>query len=117
MAQAPDHPSLWRPSMFAITWQFATWLGVGLVVFSGLCLDQADYAAMGPPLAMIAAVIVLSELRPIVMSRIDGNPVSISLAFVFAALYVWGLYPALMLMTLSVVISELLQRKPKPSTA
>lgn len=112
MAQARDHPSLWRPGMFAITWQFATWVGGGLVVLSALSLDRADYEAMGTPLAMIAAVIVLSELRPIVMSRLDGNPVSISLAFVFAALYVWGLYPAVMLMTLSVVMSELLQRKP-----
>ena len=46
------------------------------------------------------------------MSRLEGNPVSISLAFVFAAMYVWGLAPALVLMTGSAILSELLQRKP-----
>ena len=41
---------------------------------------------MGAPFAMLVAVILLSELRPVVMTRLEGNPVSISLAFVFAAL-------------------------------
>ncbi|MEZ5186718.1 MAG: EAL domain-containing protein [Candidatus Nanopelagicales bacterium] len=75
-------------------------------------LSPAAMDAMGVPLLMIAAVIVLSELRPIVMTRLVGNPVSISLAFVFAAMYLWGLYPAVLLYAGSVLLSELLQRKP-----
>jgi diguanylate cyclase (GGDEF)-like protein len=67
---------------------------------------------MGLPLLMIAIVITLSELRPIVMTRLAGNPVSISLAFVFAALYLWGLYPALLLHAAAALLAELLQRKP-----
>ncbi len=108
----PTHPSVWRPSLFAVTWQACTWLGWSLVILSVLRLSPAALQAMGPPLLMIAAVIVLSELRPIVMTRLVGNPVSISLAFVFAAMYLWGLYPAVLLHAGATLLSELLQRKP-----
>ena len=104
-------PSLWRPSMFAITWQVCTWVGCGLVAYSVGHLDPSDWLAMGAPMAMIAAVVLLSELRPIVMTRLPGNPVSISLAFVFATLYIWGLYPALVLQAASVLVSEIVARK------
>lgn len=110
-APADERPSLWRPSLFALTWQVCTWLGWGLVVLSVARLNSAAVTAMGLPLLMIAAVIALSELRPIVMTRLVGNPVSISLAFVFAALYLWGLYPALVLHAGATVLSELLERK------
>jgi diguanylate cyclase (GGDEF)-like protein len=103
---------LWRPSLFSLTWQGCTWIGWALVVLSLSQLDPEALKAMGFPLLMIGAVIVLSELRPIVMSRLVGNPVSISLAFVFAALYLWGLYPAVALHAGAVLLSELLQRKP-----
>ena len=63
-------------------------------------------------MVMIAAVVLLSELRPIVMTRLAGNPVSISLAFVFATMYLWGLYPALVLQAAAVLLSEMLERKP-----
>lgn len=105
-------PSLWRGSLFAVTWQACTWLGWALVAVSVVALSPADLSAMGPPLLMIAAIIVFGELRPIVMTRLAGNPVSMSLAFVFAAMYLWGLYPAVVLHAGAVLLSELLQRKP-----
>jgi diguanylate cyclase (GGDEF)-like protein len=112
MANARSQPSLWRPSMFAFTWQVSTWLGWSLVISSVIAQGPGTMKAMGAPLGMLVAVIVLSELRPVVMTRLEGNPVSISLAFVFAAMYVWGLAPALVLMAGSVILSEILQRKP-----
>ncbi|HYO86586.1 MAG TPA: hypothetical protein VES01_09055, partial [Dermatophilaceae bacterium] len=96
-------PSLWRPSMFSATWQLCTWLGCGLVALSVWQLSPAAWQDMGPPMAMITVVVLLSELRPIVMTRLPGNPVSISLAFVFATLYIWGLYPALVLQAAAVL--------------
>ncbi|HNE89988.1 MAG TPA: EAL domain-containing protein [Actinomycetota bacterium] len=75
-------------------------------------MTPADLGLMGEPLAMIAAILIFSELRPIVMTRLIGNPVSISLAFVFAAMYLWGLYPAVLLYAASIALSEILQRKP-----
>jgi len=108
----PAHPSLWRPSLFSAVWHACTWIGWAVVVLSIVRLTPADLRLMGEPLAMIAAILVFSELRPIVMTRLTGNPVSISLAFVFAAMYLWGLYPAVLLYAGSVVLSEILQRKP-----
>lgn len=108
----PPRSSLWRPSLFALTWHASTWIGWAIVVLSIGRLTAADLTAMGAPLLMIIAVVVLSELRPIVMTRLVGNPVSISLAFVFAALYLWGLYPAVLIFAGAVLLSELLQRKP-----
>lgn len=108
----PPRPSLWRPSLFALTWQVATWVGWAIVVLSIARLSPADLRVMGAPLLMILAVVVLSELRPIIMTRLVGNPVSISLAFVFAAMYLWGLYPAVLVYAGSVLLSEIMQRKP-----
>jgi diguanylate cyclase (GGDEF)-like protein len=98
--------------MFSVTWQASTWLGWAIVVLSVVRLSPEALQAMGEPLLMIAAVIVISELRPIVMTRLIGNPVSISLAFVFATMYLWGLYPAVLLYAGSVLLSEFIQRKP-----
>ena len=109
---AGSRPSLWRPSVFAVTWQVCTWLGCGLVGYSVWVLSPAAWVAMGLPMVMITVVVLLSELRPIVMTRLPGNPVSISLAFVFATLFVWGLYPALVLQAAAVVLSEIVARKP-----
>ena len=111
-SQVPSHPSLWRPSVFALVLQACTWIGWAVVVLSILRMTPADLGLMGEPLAMIAAILIFSELRPIVMTRLIGNPVSISLAFVFAAMYLWGLYPAVLLYAASIVLSEILQRKP-----
>ena len=77
MPAARNVPSLWRPSMFAFTWQLSTWLGWSLVVLSVVALSPSTLEAMGAPLAMVAGIIVLSELRPVVMSRVEGNPVFI----------------------------------------
>ena len=104
-------PPLWRPSLFSLSWWGCTLLGWSLVALAIAQLNSAELQAMGLPLIMIGAVIVLSELRPIVMTRLVGNPVSISLAFVFAAMYLWGLYPAILLHAGAVLLSELLQRK------
>ncbi len=105
------HPSFVRPSLFAFDWQFSVWAGWALILYSVLHLSGGDLRAMGPGLAMITFVVVIGELRPVVMSHTFGNPVSISSAFIFAVLYLWGLAPAILLQALTVIISELLQRK------
>lgn len=98
--------------MFSVAWHVSTWVGLVLLVWAVLSLDHGGLQAMSPQIVMITALIVLSELRPVVMTRLEGNPVSISLAFVFAAMYLWGFAPAVVLMAILVVLSEVLQRKP-----
>ncbi len=109
---ATERPSLLRPSRFAIAWHCAVWIGWALIAWSALQLNIDDLRSMSPQIVMITAIIVLSELRPVVMTRLVGNPVSISLAFVFAAMYLWGFAPAALLLTLSVLLAEVLQGKP-----
>jgi diguanylate cyclase (GGDEF)-like protein len=67
---------------------------------------------MGPAFLITTALVLLAELRPIVMARIDAEAVSIAQAFAFATLYVWGPAPALVLMAVSVLLSEMIERKP-----
>jgi diguanylate cyclase (GGDEF)-like protein len=98
-------------SLFALTWQ-ACGVGLALLVLSLASLSLADLEALAPVLPMIVAIVVVGELRPIVMTRLIGNPVSISLAFAFAALYLWGFATAALLLAGSVLLSEVLQRKP-----
>jgi diguanylate cyclase (GGDEF)-like protein len=112
MAGTASHPSFFRPSLFALTWQACVWIGWAVLVWSVVQLNPDALRAMGAPLAMIVAVVILSELRPVVMTRLVGNPVSIALAFVFATMYVWGIAPAAILMAVSVILGEVLQRKP-----
>ncbi len=111
-AATQTRPSLLRPSMFAVAWNLCTWLGLAIVVVSAFNVGTGALLAMAEPLVMVAVIVGFSELRPIVMTRLVGNPVSISLAFVFAAMYLWGLYPAVLILTFSTVFSEILQRKP-----
>ena len=112
MARSADRPSLLRPSLFAVTWQVSAWVGWAAVAWSAVLMSPGALEAMGAPLAMIVAVVVLSELRPVVMTRLVGNPVSITLAFVFATMYVWGIAPACSSLPGLSSSAELLQRKP-----
>ncbi len=112
MELAPHvRPSLWRPSLFAVTWQFCVWAGWALVALAVIHLSPSSVSAMGAPFLMLATMVVVGELRPIVMTRLVGNPVSMSLAFVFATMYLWGYFPAALLLATAVTVGELLQRK------
>jgi diguanylate cyclase (GGDEF)-like protein len=46
------------------------------------------------------------------MTRYSADPVSVSQAFAFTALYVWGWQPAVVLIAAATLLSELLARKP-----
>ncbi len=109
---ARERPSLWRWSLFALTWQFSFVVGWGLLAIALVTLTPSDIALMGWPLVMVAALVFFGELRPVIASDIyaqDGVP--ISSAFVFAALYLWGFGPAVVLQAVAVLVSELVQRK------
>jgi diguanylate cyclase (GGDEF)-like protein len=103
-----------HPALFLTTWVVSTVVGCTVAVSAVaqmpsmlLRLDGDGSAA----LIAMAILVVIVELRPIMMSRFEGDPISIAPAFVFAALYLWGLVPAATLMALSVFLSEALARK------
>jgi len=109
---ARERPSLWRFSTFALTWQISLWLGWGLLLLGVLQFEMADFSKVGYALEMVAALVILGELRPVVASDSyaqDGVP--ISSAFVFATMYMWGFAPAVILQAVAVLLSEIVQRK------
>jgi len=109
---ARERPSLWRFSMFALTWQISLWLGWGLVLLGVVQFEASNFESVGYALEMIAALVIFGELRPVVASDSyaqDGVP--ISTAFVFATMYMWGFAPAVILQAVAVLLSEMVQRK------
>jgi diguanylate cyclase (GGDEF)-like protein len=101
--------------MFALSWHGSVWLGAALLVWAAYRLAWASPAtleAMAPPLLILLAMVVLSELRPIVAASTwqhDGVP--LSWAFVFGSLYLFGLVPALLLQAVAVLIGQLMLRR------
>jgi diguanylate cyclase (GGDEF)-like protein len=109
---ARERPSLWRWSLFAVTWQLALWVGWGLVLTAVVLYLRSGTHVYGYQLTMVAALVIFGELRPVVASDSyaqDGVPMST--AFVFATLYTWGFVPAIMLQAVAVLLSEMMQRK------
>jgi diguanylate cyclase (GGDEF)-like protein len=103
-----------HPAVFLTTWLVSTVIGctVALVAVSTMPSTMATLDGDGPlALMAMAVLVVIVELRPIMMSRFEGDPISIAPAFVFAALYLWGWVPAVTLMAVSVFLSEALARK------
>ena len=61
---------------------------------------------------LLAVLLVLGELRPVVASGdYDADGVSVSTAFVFAMLLIWGLAPAILFQFLAILMREFLMRK------
>jgi diguanylate cyclase (GGDEF)-like protein len=115
MGSTRERPSLARWSLFALTWHVSVWVGLALVLFAVLGLALAPPASMqnmGPTLFILVAMVTLGELRPVVASSTrESDGVPMSWAFVFAALYLWGFVPAVLLQTLAVVLGQLLLRR------
>ncbi|MGB7980883.1 MAG: EAL domain-containing protein [Candidatus Nanopelagicales bacterium] len=100
------------PAVFVLGWTGSVVFGWGLAVLAVIQLRHLtelppEYL---PPLLTLATLVFIAELRPLVMTQIEGDPISISGAFIFAVLYIWGPWPALVLVAGAVMISELVAR-------
>ena len=82
-----------HPALFLTTWLVSTVVGC-TVAFVAVALMPRTLGRLGwaesAALVTMAILVVIVELRPIMMSRFEGDPISISPAFVFATLYLWG---------------------------
>jgi diguanylate cyclase (GGDEF)-like protein len=104
-------PSLASVSLFALTWHFSVWGGWLLVVLAAVKV-QPVMGRMPAVFWVIAALVLLGELRPVrTAGSYDAQGTVTSTAFVFAILYLWGLWPALLLQAGVTVTSELVKRK------
>ena len=113
---APARPSLWRPSVYAFTWQVCVWGGLVLLAWGAFAVAESvrDGNLLFPQaLIVITAMAVVADLRPLVLGgRFDHQGVPITYAFVFASLYLWGLPTALLVQALAVCAGEIAKRKP-----
>ncbi len=104
-------PSLAEWSLFAVGWWFSVIVGVSLAVWAAVQtvpqMSQAPAAFW-----MVAGLILLGELRPVVAAGgYDPQGVVTSHAFVFAAMYLYGPWPALMFLAIATLIAEIARRK------
>jgi diguanylate cyclase (GGDEF)-like protein len=97
-------------------WRFRLYL---LAVLAG-AVAVVTVHAVGPlswarvPAAfwMVAALVVVAELRPILTTRgANGTGVVLSTTFVFAALLQWGLAPAVVLQVVAVLVADTVRRR------
>jgi diguanylate cyclase (GGDEF)-like protein len=96
----------------------ATALGLALNVAMLAHLGMGDLQVMGGSFVVVAALLVLGELRPLVTAGSpDENGVSTSTAFVFALLLHWGLAVALLMMTVATILADTLRHKAPWRTA
>ena len=86
--------------------------GAGFCVAAVWQLADGDVAVLGGAFWLIACLLMLGELRPVVTSGFyDPQGVTLSTAFVFAILFYWGPWPALLLQAVAVALGEVARRK------
>ena len=108
-----------RPVAEAVRgWWFWSWIsfnGVFALCVFGVAIGHlaaTDHVDRGAPLALIAGLVLLAELRPVVTAgSYDPQGVTVSTAFVFAILFYWGPWPALLVHGAGVLLGEIAKRK------
>src|SRR3954447_7153776 len=87
--------------------------GAGLVLCAVAVLslgDEVDH--LGGAFWLITGLLVLGELRPVVASgQYDPAGVNVSLAFVFAVLFTWGPWPAVLVQAFAMLLGEVVRRR------
>ncbi len=107
-----NHVASRRPSAF---WTYVTAvvvLGTSMVAFAAATLGTRDLAAMGVAFWVVAALILLAELRPLFTAGSnDANGVTTSTAFVFALLIHWGFAVAVLMQALATLVADMAKGK------
>jgi len=112
MGGVPARPSLAHRSLFSLAWHVSVWGGWALVVVSAVRV-QPIMGQMPASFWVVAALVLLGELRPVrTAGSWDAQGTVTSTAFVFAIMYMWGLWPALLLQAGVTVTSEMVKHKP-----
>jgi diguanylate cyclase (GGDEF)-like protein len=99
-------------SLSSLVWYGSVLLGWTLIGFGVAHVATAPIVASGAPLAMTAVVLVVLELLPLVQGRgHDPQGVVMSTAFVCAMLFLWGPWPAIILLAIASTAADLRVRK------
>jgi len=109
---AAGHPPFWRWSLFSVFWTFSVAGGLVLLAAAVVGVIEAPLRQAGAPLVMTAVLMVLLELRPLVQgSGHDPQGVVMSTAFSMAILFLWGLWPAVVVVSIASLAADLRLRK------
>jgi diguanylate cyclase (GGDEF)-like protein len=107
-----ERPSLLRISMFSAVWWVSVLAGWGLLAVAGRSVATSSLTAAGWPLAMTAVLLVVLELLPLVQGRgHDPQGVVMSTAFVCGMLFLWGIWPAVLVVSIAAFASDVNVRK------
>ena len=92
--------------------------GIALIVVQLMGLANHDFSVMGGTFLVAAALLIVTELRPLMTAGSpDANGVSTSTAFVFALLLHWGLAVALLMQTIATILADAVRQKAPWRTA
>jgi diguanylate cyclase (GGDEF)-like protein len=109
---AGPRPTFGRPSLFTLFWFPSVIVGMGLLVMALYQVSTAHLSTTGAPLIMTAVLLVLLELRPLVQgSGHDPQGVVMSTAFTMAILFLWGPWPAVLVVSIASLTADLRAHK------
>ncbi len=107
-----SRPSLRTASLFTLFWYPSVILGWSLLVYAVHAVAVSSLSVAGAPLAMTAVLLVVLELRPLVQGRgHDPQGVVMSTAFTCAILFLWGLWPAVVVISIASTAADVRARK------
>ena len=105
--------SIRNVSLSSAVWYLSVALGWALFAIGAVNVAEAPLANSGAPLAMTAVLLIVLELLPLVQGRgHDPQGVVMSTAFVCAILFLWGPWPAILMLAVASTAADLRARKP-----
>ena len=109
---AATHPPFVSLSWFSIVWIPSVIVGWSALAVSIYQVFTAQLSTAGAPFVMAAVLLFLLELRPLVQGAgHDPQGVVMSIAFAMAILFLWGPCPAILVVSLASLVSDLRVRK------
>jgi diguanylate cyclase (GGDEF)-like protein len=99
--------------MFTVFWYSSVLVGWGALVLALHAMAASSLDEAGAPLAMTAVLLVVLELRPLIQGRgHDPQGVVMSTAFACAILFLWGPWPAIVVVSIASAAADRRMRKP-----
>ncbi len=98
----------------SVFWSYlgvVTVVGFGLLIMQVSMLSAHDFTALRTALIVVAALVVIGEVRPLVIAGMDVNGVSTSTAFIFALLLYAGLPLALLMQAIAIAVADITGRR------
>ncbi|MGX7680997.1 putative bifunctional diguanylate cyclase/phosphodiesterase [Jatrophihabitans sp. DSM 45814] len=103
-----QRPSLRQLSLFSAFWYGTVIAGWALLCYACVMVATSSLEVAGAPLVMTAILLVVLELLPLVQGRgHDPQGVVMSTAFVCAMLFLWGIWPAVLVVSIAALASDL----------